>query len=407
MVRQHVPHVDVADSGGQGLELVRARAASGMAPHEAVYVDWQMPQMDGWETIRQLLAVYGQLGAPAPRMVMLSANSRQYLAQRTQQEQDLLSAFVVKPATASMLLEALQRNVRDVDTERKLPRSSQRRLEGMRILVVEDNAINQQVAEELLGFEGALVSIAADGEQGVKAVATAKPQFDAVLMDVQMPIMDGYAATQAIRQELGLAELPIIGLTANAMATDRQACLRAGMNEHVGKPFQLPQLVSMLTRLTGRASQGGEPAQAAQPAPHSPAHTQLHIQPDGTPDFNLAAALLRLDGMQGLYVKIAHQFQGCMRSFAADLRGHLLAAQWQQAEILVHSLKGNAATLGLERLAQGLKELEQQCKAQAGAAAVLSQVDLLQPAIDTAQQTLQQAIQQLQGSLAEEPPAGV
>jgi PAS domain S-box-containing protein len=125
-----------------------------------------------------------------------------------------------------------------------------RRLEGLRLLVVEDNLVNQQVARELLKHEGAMVEIADNGELGVAAVASAAPQFDAVLMDLQMPVMDGYAASRAIRQKLGLTRLPIIAMTANAMASDREACLAAGMNEHVGKPFNLKHLVEVLQRLT-------------------------------------------------------------------------------------------------------------------------------------------------------------
>jgi len=100
--------------------------------------------------------------------------------------------------------------------------------------------------------QGAFVALAANGQLGLEAVLAAQPQFDAVLMDIQMPVMDGYTATAAIRKTAGLQDLPIIGLTANAMASDRAACLQAGMNEHVGKPFSLPQLVSLLLRLTGR-----------------------------------------------------------------------------------------------------------------------------------------------------------
>jgi CheY-like chemotaxis protein len=117
---------------------------------------------------------------------------------------------------------------------------------------VEDNKINQLVAKGLLTQEGADVTLAPDGQLGVAAVAAAQPAFDAVLMDVQMPVMDGYEATRAIRQELGLTTLPIIAMTANAMASDRAACLEAGMDDHVGKPFELDHLVDTLLRLTGR-----------------------------------------------------------------------------------------------------------------------------------------------------------
>ena len=125
-----------------------------------------------------------------------------------------------------------------------------KRLQGLRILVVEDNKINQVVAAGLLRAEGAEVSLADNGQTGVAAVAAAQPLFDVVLMDVQMPVMDGYAATRAIRQDLGLVNLPIIAMTANAMASDRVACLEAGMNEHVGKPFELDRLVATILRLS-------------------------------------------------------------------------------------------------------------------------------------------------------------
>jgi len=125
-----------------------------------------------------------------------------------------------------------------------------RRLEGLRLLIVEDNLINQQVAQELLSAEGALIEIACNGQLGVAAVAHAVPPFDAVLMDLQMPVMDGYAATRAIRHELGLTDLPVIAMTANAMASDREACLAAGMNDHIGKPFDLPHLIAVLQHLT-------------------------------------------------------------------------------------------------------------------------------------------------------------
>jgi CheY-like chemotaxis protein len=127
-----------------------------------------------------------------------------------------------------------------------------KRLQGLRVLVVEDNKINQMVARGLLSKEGADITMADNGQLGVAAVAAAQPPFDAVLMDVQMPVMDGYAATRAIRNELGLVALPIIAMTANAMASDRVSCLEAGMDDHVGKPFDLDHLVATILRLCER-----------------------------------------------------------------------------------------------------------------------------------------------------------
>ena len=119
--------------------------------------------------------------------------------------------------------------------------------------MVEDNKINQMVAKGLLTQEGAEVTLADNGQLGVAAVAAATTLFDVVLMDVQMPVMDGYAATRAIRQDIGLTALPIIAMTANAMASDRAACLAAGMNDHVGKPFDLDLLVAILLRYAAKS----------------------------------------------------------------------------------------------------------------------------------------------------------
>jgi signal transduction histidine kinase/ActR/RegA family two-component response regulator len=132
-----------------------------------------------------------------------------------------------------------------LDAPVPVPVAKPKRLDGLRILLVEDNLINQQVALELLGREGALITLANNGREGVDAVREAPEPFDVVLMDLQMPVMDGFEATREIRQTLQQT-LPIIAMTANAMASDRAACLAAGMNDHVGKPFNLPHLVALL-----------------------------------------------------------------------------------------------------------------------------------------------------------------
>jgi CheY-like chemotaxis protein len=247
MARSWSWQVDAADSGAQALALVEARVRKGQAAYDAMVVDWQMPDMDGWETIARLR----QLGMPDTITIMVTSHGRDMLSQRSVQEQATLNAFLVKPITASMLFDAVadaRNGVGNLRTRVREATGKTGRLQGLRLLVVEDNLINQQVARELLRREGAQVEIAANGQLGVAAVADANPPFQVVLMDLQMPVMDGYAATQAIRQDLGLSQtdLPIIAMTANAMASDREACLQAGMNDHVGKPFNLPHLVEVL-----------------------------------------------------------------------------------------------------------------------------------------------------------------
>jgi signal transduction histidine kinase/DNA-binding response OmpR family regulator len=236
-----------ADSGEQALQIIRSHTSDGTFPFQLVFVSWRLPGMDGWEAVRCIREASQSCVGPPPVIVMLATSNRTALAQRSLLEQSMLDGFLVKPVTASMLKEAAIQPVASGTGIRKSPRASKpRRLDGMRLLVVEDNLINQQVAQELLRSEGAQVVLASNGQLGVEALASNATAFDAVLMDVQMPVLDGYGATRVIRQELGLKSLPIIAMTANAMESDREACLAAGMDDHIGKPFDLTQLVLLL-----------------------------------------------------------------------------------------------------------------------------------------------------------------
>ncbi len=377
---------DLATSGAQALALLRARQkpSDTAAPYTLVYMDWHMPEMDGWETTRRLRQMCAQGGHQAPLVVMVTANGRETLAQRTAQEQDLLDGFLVKPITLSMLLEATENAQQGHGAVRQMVQglSSQRRLEGMRILVVEDNLINQQVADELLSAEGAIVSLAANGQLGVDAVRAAAPQFDVVLMDIQMPVLDGYAATQCIREELQLATLPIIAMTANAMASDREACLAAGMNEHIGKPFDMGRLVALLQAMTGLDVQ----ATSAAPA-------KDHPQIEG---LDLETALSRMSGMRSLYVRTAKDFCTMLHSTVENLRAMLEGEDLSQAVMLLHTLKGNAGTLGATELAREAARLETLCKEGGREEVRGDALDVLPQKIHNTQQSLLRAIAALE-----------
>ncbi len=254
MVQSQGWQVDTAASGQQALDLVAARAAQAQGPYHVIFMGWEMPGMDGWETIAHLRKMASS--GPVPVMIMVTRHDRNALAQRSDAEQASLHAYLIKPITASVMAQVVANARLGSSNLRSHHRASTEkigRLDGMRLLVVEDNLVNQQVARELLQRQGAVVTLANDGAQGVQAVADAEKTvpFDAVLMDIQMPVMDGFCATRAIRQDLGLSQLPVIAMTANAMASDREECLAAGMNDHVGKPFDLPHLVQLLLVITG------------------------------------------------------------------------------------------------------------------------------------------------------------
>jgi two-component system sensor histidine kinase/response regulator len=380
-------------SGQEALENVQREIVRhhGKCPYSLILMDWQMPQMDGWETIRRMCNMARLCDGAQPLVVMLSANGRQGLAQRSEEEQALVDGFLVKPVTASMLLEAVMEATSGNPGIRRLTagRASKRQLAGMRILVVEDNLINQQVAEELLSGEGAIVSLAANGQLGVDAVRLAAPQFDVVLMDIQMPVMDGYTATGHIRSELGLVQLPIIAMTANVMASDREACMAAGMNEHIGKPFDMAKLVSQLLRSTGfdaSADSQTTPVEASAlptplPAPLAPVE-----------GMDLHGALGRMSGSRSLYSRTARDFLNILVTMHAKLCEQFESNDKQKLAMTLHTLKGNAGTLGVTALAQDAKRLEQLCMSEFGSALCRQALNGLAATIDQARSLLEQAI---------------
>jgi signal transduction histidine kinase/CheY-like chemotaxis protein len=274
------------------------------------------------------------------------------------------------------------------------PMRGSQRLAGMRLLVVEDNKINQMVAEGLLSQEGAQVTLADNGEIGVRAIANTQPAFDAVLMDIQMPVMDGYSATRVIRHELGLTALPVIAMTANAMASDRAACLEAGMNDHVGKPFELDHLVAVLLQHTGRLA----PEDVAA-VPVSPADLN-EPSDDG---FEEAAALNRLGGDRAMFATILKSFANDLPQSPERLAVHLRSGDRSEATRSMHTLKGLAATVGARQLSQVAARIEAALKAKSAPDESRSLVKELQQAVDQTVLVLQPLLQNYGAHLA--PPS--
>jgi PAS domain S-box-containing protein len=369
--------VDLATGGSAALAAIHQRKMAGKPPYQAVFVDWQMPGMDGWETITRMKGE--GIDSNSSIIVMVTANGREMLAQRSTDEQARLNAFLVKPVTASMLYDAVVEALADgsVQTTRHALELAPQPLLGMRLLVVEDNIINQQVAQEMLSNEGAQIELADNGQLGVdavyRAIACGLP-FDAVLMDIQMPVMDGYSATRLLRQNVNLSDLPIIAMTANAMASDRDACLAAGMNAHVGKPFKLGELVELLQTLTSPG--GSKTSSTALPAPalslgRIPEPALPHID-----TVDMAGALERLGGNSVLYVRV-------LQSYLADIAGQpdklelaLGSADWGTATTLLHTLKGLSATVGASYMAAVARKAELTIKAVATPDGALDAYDI-------------------------------
>ena len=347
--------IELAASGEQALAIARAHAARGAA-FDLAFVDWEMPGMDGWESARALR----NMGGPTLTVLMVTAHGREALARRGDDDIGSLDGFLVKPITASMLHDAVS-DARRAATGQREPGEQaqpalQRPLAGLRLLVVEDNAGNRQVAQELLEAQGARVALAEDGQRGVEAAIAADPPFDAVLMDIQMPVMDGLAATARIREIERLRALPIVAMTANTTETDRRMCLLAGMSAHVGKPFDLEQLTATLRALTGRRARA-----AAQPAVQR-ILSEPAWQAAAAAGIDLATALSRFGDNVPVFGRLLRNALDEIPMRLTSLRAQLTADDRIAAGVTLHTLKGLTGALGASFLAATAAEGERACR---------------------------------------------
>lgn len=226
-------------------------------------------------------------------------------------------------------------------------------LRGLRLLVVEDNLLNQQVAQDLLSRQGAHIRLANDGQEGLQAVVNHPEAFDLVLMDLQMPNMDGLEATRQIRAHAHLQHIPIVAMTANAMASDREACLEVGMVDHVSKPIDLANLVATILRWT-RPEGGNTNAPAT--APQAPATP--HIDLPAQEWVQVDPALERLGHDHSIYASIVNAYCEDAPQLLRSLAQSLSQAQWQEAARHAHTLKGLSATVGAQTLSNACATVE-------------------------------------------------
>ncbi|MBW2408383.1 MAG: PAS domain S-box protein, partial [Deltaproteobacteria bacterium] len=363
MLESFTFEVTEAASGPQG--IAELESADKDKPFELVIMDWKMPGMDGIEASRQIKNHTGLTKIPA--IIMVTAYGREEVMQQV--EQVGLNGFLIKPVSPSVLFDAsMQAFGEAVPEESRAGRRDQKEaemlenLQGVHVLLVEDNKINQQVASEILQGAGLTVSLADDGQEAVDAIQ--KNEYDAVLMDVQMPVMDGYTATKTIRNlDSESRNVPIIAMTAHAMAGDEDKSLQAGMNGHITKPIDPDQLFSTLQKWI----KPGEKRSLAQQPEASVEQSELDRAipakdelPDSLSGFDLADGLKRLQGNKKLYRKLLLSFATDYNALANEIRQALDAEDFDQAHSLVHNLKGlagNLAATGLQAAAVNLEKL--------------------------------------------------
>jgi two-component system sensor histidine kinase/response regulator len=331
--------VDVAETAEDGLRMVDATARD--APYRLVLMDWRLPGMDGLAAGRALKA-----RARAPRVLLVTAFGQADVVTAAEQE---LDGCLLKPLSQSTLLDAVvdalgEQVVRPAPAH-TAEAASRRTFAGRRVLIVEDNRINQRVVTELLAEVQCEYAIANNGREGLAALEAGN--YDLVLMDVQMPELDGYEATRILRQNPRFAELPVIAMTAHALQGDRERCLAAGMNDCVHKPVDVERFFATLARwLPWRAAPIGDAA-LPPPAPKDDSGPAL---PPMLPGIDGADLLRRTQGNHALAREMVQRFMERRGDAIAVIRAALLRNDAETVRHQLHQLAGEAGTIAATSL---------------------------------------------------------
>jgi two-component system, sensor histidine kinase and response regulator len=353
-------------------------------PYDLVILDWRMPDMDGFETARRIRSKLN-LTKP-PKIFVMTAYGREEVAQQAKLLG--LDAFLVKPISYSILLDTIMEtfcrgNMGSVGQIPIIPEMEE--LKAKRVLVVEDNEINQQVARELLEGFGLNVEIASNGRQAVEMICQKNIQFDAVLMDLQMPEMDGYQATSTIRNVQNQKLLPIIAMTAHAMQSEIQHCLEVGMNDYIAKPVDPEKLELVLKRWINIKPASAEIKIAN---PSSLQNPPEEVGLETIPGIDVPAALKRLMGNRQLFDKLLQDFVTNNINSIEKIRHAIANEDMISAQNQVHTLKGVAGNLSATEVFNATQEFEN----------ILRQGKFTnaEPALDNLDQVLTRLISRLQ-----------
>jgi two-component system sensor histidine kinase/response regulator len=335
--------VDTATSGAEAETAIAAADVRG-DPYKLVLTDWQMPGMDGIELSRRIGA--NKALSVAPATVLVTAFGREEVQQEA--EAAGITGFLFKPIGQSVLVDTLvslfaPKSAPGVDDEvQKLQDYA------VRVLLVEDNQVNQQIAMELMAVQGISVDVAGTGHQALEKLMLAGPDgYGLVLMDLEMPGMDGHEATIELRRDPRFNNLPIIAMTAHALSEIRERCLREGMQDYITKPVDPNKLYSTLARWLGHAM----PARV--PAPVREGGIA------GLATIDSAMGLRHVAGNTALYLQLLERFRSSQRSAAAEIRAEFDAGHYPAAGKRAHTLRGVAGNIGareLQALAQAVEQ---------------------------------------------------
>lgn len=354
MARSFGLEVDVAENGRQALEMLAA-ADRRHAPYDVALMDWRMPEMDGVEAIRHL---HDDAALHTPTVIMVTAYGRAEAVGAAEASGVAPYSVLTKPVTPSTLLESVAEALgKGVVTESRASASAeqdaaiQARLVGARVLLVEDNEMNQELAIELLRSAGMAVELAENGQAALDFLAR-DAAVDGVLMDCQMPVMDGFQATRAIRDDPRWRDLPVIAMTANTMAGDREKVLEAGMNDHIAKPFNVSEMFATLAKWIKPGKDGtiGERTACSETYQFPP-----------LAGIDTRAGLATTMQNPKLYLRLLRKFRDTQVDFAQQFDAARSDTDPDTALRLAHTLYGTAGNIGARNVQAAAQALELAC----------------------------------------------
>ncbi|MCT4544626.1 MAG: response regulator [Vallitalea sp.] len=363
MLRAMNLHVIEAASGEQALQLI-GKVNNGNDSFDIVFMDLQMPGLNGIETIKKIDKMNLKT---KPHYVIVTAYGREEVFQEA--EGAGIDMVLVKPVNSIVLSDCVLQVLGESETEKReeeeycpinIAEKYLTPIRGARILLVEDNELNQQVAMELLEDCGFLIDTAENGEIAVNKIN--EGSYDIVLMDMQMPVMDGVTATKKIREKVEHASLPIIAITANAMVSDKEKCAQAGMNDHIAKPIDPEQLfLTLLKWVPSKHSKQSEEKQVQQMSMNS-VENELELN---IPGLDAEMGLKRVLGKKKSYINLLRKYISEQKYIFVQIDKMLSEGDWSSAERLVHTLKGVSGSIGAIVIQKKAANLENAIKEQA------------------------------------------
>ena len=351
----------VALPGGElALREITQNQASGKKKYDLALIDYKMPEMDGFDLIRKIKILEN---VPQPKIIMVTSIGREDIIR--QADKDNLDGFLIKPVNPSMLLDAIisvfgktsNKKIRKNRKEKDKKPEGFEKITGARILLVEDNEINQQVAGEILGNEGFSIDIA---NNGIEALSKISLEYDCVLMDLQMPEMDGYTAAAEIRKNSRYKSIPIIAMTADAMVGVKEKVLEIGMNDYVTKPFDPAQLWTVLVKWISPVDEDKQKKNIEKLK-----NSDKKDESCDVPEIEGVCCEkgLKLVGHnKKLYKKLLLKFYDEFKTADDDIINLIAKNDWKTVRRIVHTVKGAAGNLGADKLMESADILNNKLK---------------------------------------------